>query len=123
MPLKILIVDDSLPIRRMLRFFIEHHTDWMVCGEAGNGLIAIEKVTECKPDAVILDLSMPVMNGLDAAREISRIAPAVQMVMFTMHTNDQLRKDAEAVGIKDVVSKTDTIEGHLLASLRHLCAA
>jgi len=123
MPLKILIVDDSLPIRRLLRFFIENNTDWLVCGEAGNGLIAIEKVAECKPDAVILDLSMPVMNGLDAAREISRIAPAVQMVMFTLHINDQLRKDAEAVGIKDVISKTDTIEGHLLASLRHLCAA
>jgi DNA-binding NarL/FixJ family response regulator len=123
MPLKILIVDDSPPIRRLLRFFIENNTDWLVCGEAGNGLIAVEKVAECKPDAVILDLSMPVMNGLDAAREISRIAPAVQMVMFTLHINDQLRKDAEAVGIKDVISKTDTIEGHLLASLRHLCAA
>jgi DNA-binding NarL/FixJ family response regulator len=123
MPLKILIVDDSPPIRHLLRFFIEHNTDWQVCGEAENGLIAIEKVVQLKPDAVILDLSMPVMNGLDAAREISRIAPDVQMVMFTMHTNDQLRKDAVAVGIKDVVSKSDTIGDHLLASLRHLCAA
>jgi two-component system chemotaxis response regulator CheY len=122
MPLKILIVDDSPPIRRLLRFFIEHNTDWQV-SEAENGLIAIEKVIQLKPDAAILDLSMPVMNGLEAAREISRIAPAVQMVMFTMHTNDQLRKDAEAVGIKDVISKTDTIVGHLLTSLRHLCAA
>ncbi len=123
MPLKILIVDDSPPIRNLLRFFIEHQTDWEVCGEAENGLIAIEKVSELKPNAVILDLSMPVMNGLEAAREISRLNPEVQMVMFTMHTNEQLRKDAEAVGIKDVISKTETIQGHLLTALKNICAA
>ena len=79
---------------------------------------AVEKVRELKPHAVILDLSMPVMNGLEAAREITRIAPKVQMVMFTMHTSEQLRKDAQAVGVKDVISKSETIGGHLLASLR-----
>ncbi len=123
MPLRILIADDSPAIRRLLRFFIEHNTDWQVCGEAENGQIAVEKVTELKPHAVILDLSMPVMNGLEAAREITRIAPNVQMVMFTMHTTDQLLKDAQAAGIKAVISKSDTIGNHLLASLRTLCAA
>jgi len=83
MPFKILIVDDSSSIRSLLRFFIEHNTDWQVCGEAENGQVAVEKVRELKPHAVILDLSMPVMNGLEAAREITRIAPNVQMVMFT----------------------------------------
>jgi len=123
MAFKILIVDDSSSMRQVLRLFIKHHTDWEVCGEAENGQVAVKKVTELKPHAVILDLSMPVMNGLEAAREIARIAPNVQMVMFTMHTSEQLRKDAEAAGIKDVVSKADTIEGHLLASLRSLRAA
>ncbi len=123
MPLRILIADDSPAIRRLLRFFIEHNTDWQVCGEAENGQIAVEKVTELKPHAVILDLSMPVMDGLEAAREITRIAPNVQMVMFTMHTTDQLLKDAQAAGIKAVISKSDTIVNHLLASLRTLCAA
>ena len=122
MLVKILIVDDSPSIRHLLRFFIEHNTDWQVCGEAENGQIAVEKVAELKPHAVILDLSMPVMNGLDAAREITRIAPNVQMVMFTMHISEQLRKDAQAAGIKDVISKSDTIGHHLLASLRMLCA-
>ena len=88
MPFKILIVDDSSPIRHLLRFFIEHNSDWEVCGEAENGLIAVEKVAVLKPDAVILDLSMPVMNGPEAAREISRLQTNVQMVMFTMHTNE-----------------------------------
>src|SRR5258708_31314960 len=98
MPLRIQIADDSPAIRRLLRFFIEHNTDWQVCGEADNGQIAVEKVAKLKPHAVILDLSMPVMNGLEAAREITRIAPNVQMVMFTMHTTDQLLKDAQAAG-------------------------
>ena len=123
MPLKILIVDDSSSIRHLLRFFIEHNTDWQVCGEAENGQVAVEKVAKLHPHAVILDLSMPVMNGLEAAREITRIDPSVQMVMFTMHTSAQLRQDAEAAGIKAVISKSDTIGNHLLASLRALCAA
>jgi DNA-binding NarL/FixJ family response regulator len=122
MPLKILIADDSSSIRQLLRFFIEHNTDWQVCGEAENGQIAVEKVAQLKPHAVILDLSMPVMNGLDAAREITRIAPTVQVVMFTMHVSEELRKEAKDAGVKDVISKTDTIGGHLLASLRNICA-
>lgn len=121
MPLKILIVDDSAHIRHLLRFFIEHRTDWQVCGEAENGKIGVEKVAELQPDAVILDLSMPVMNGLEAARVIARIAPNVQMVMFTMHTSEQLRKEAQAAGIKDVISKNSTIGDHLIGSLRNLC--
>jgi CheY-like chemotaxis protein len=120
--LKILIVDDSPSIRQMLRLFIGHNTGWQVCGEAENGRIAIEKVAELKPHAVILDFSMPVMNGLDAAREITRIAPDVQIVMFTMHVSEQLRREAEAAGIKDVISKSDTIGNHLLASLKTICA-
>ena len=75
MPFKILIVDDSSSIRQLLRLFIKNHTDWQVCGEAENGQVAVKQVTELKPHAVILDLSMPVMNGLEAAREITRIAP------------------------------------------------
>ena len=120
MPLKILIADDSSSIRHLVRFFIEHNTDWQVCGEAENGQIAVEKVLALKPEAIILDLSMPVMNGLDAAREIARVAPDVQIVMFTMHTSEQLQKEATAIGIKAVISKSDTIGGHLLASLRSL---
>src|SRR5689334_18678177 len=65
MAFKILIVDDSSTIRHLLRLFIEHDTDWQVCGEAENGQIAIEKVIELEPQAVILDLSMPIMNGLE----------------------------------------------------------
>lgn len=123
MTLKILIADDSRPIRQLLRFFIEHNTNWQVCGEAENGQEAVQKVAELQPDAVILDLSMPVMNGLEAAREISRLDPKVHMVMFTMHTTEQLHREAKAAGIREVISKSDTIGEHLLASLKTACAA
>ena len=122
MSLRILIVDDSAHIRHLLRYFIEHRTDWQVCGEAENGKVGVQKVAELQPHAVILDLSMPIMNGLEAAREINRIAPRVQIVLFTMHTSEQLRKEAHAAGIKDVISKTDTIGEHLIVSLQNLCA-
>ena len=122
MSFKILIADDSSSIRNLLRLFIEHNTDWQVCGEAENGQVAVEKVAKLQPHAVILDLSMPVMNGLEAAREIARNDPEVQMIMFTMHISEQLRRDAQAAGIKEVISKSDTIGDHLIASLKTICA-
>jgi DNA-binding NarL/FixJ family response regulator len=119
---QILIVDDNAMIRRALRSVIESQTLHEVCGEAENGQIAIARVKELHPDVVILDLQMPVMNGLDAARQISILFPGTVMVMVTMHCSEQLRKDAEAVGIRDVVSKYDEIAEHLLTSLDHIPA-
>jgi DNA-binding NarL/FixJ family response regulator len=113
----ILIVDDSAIIRHTLRACIEQKSGWKVCGEAENGKVAIQKVRELQPDLVILDFQMPVMNGLDAARQITTIAPETPMVMFTMHTCEQLLRDAKAAGIKEVFSKSDGVADHLLASL------
>jgi DNA-binding NarL/FixJ family response regulator len=70
---------------------------------------------------VILDFQMPVMNGLDAARQITTIAPDTPMVMFTMHSCEELLRDAKAAGIKDVFSKSDGVPEHLLASLSTVC--
>ena len=117
---KILIVDDSQVIRRLIRSSIEGHTNWVVCGEAENGKIAVALVEELRPHLVILDLSMPVMNGLDAAREISSIAPGMPMIMFTMHEVDGLRKDAQRVGIQHVFSKEDGFGGDVLEAMREM---
>lgn len=87
----ILIVDDNAVMRRLVRSHIEANSEWDVCGEAENGLIAIERVKELRPDLVILDFQMPVMNGLEAAREIARLAPDTAIVMLTMHNSDQRR--------------------------------
>ncbi len=103
----VLIVDDSADIRRSLRSWFEQRGDWRVCGEAENGAIAVERVKSLSPDVVILDLSMPVMNGLEAARKIGSIAPKTAMVLFTMHSSDRLVKDAQEVGIRDVISKLE----------------
>lgn len=119
---KILIVDDNTLVRGLLRTWVEGHEDWNVCGEAENGKIAVEKVEQLHPDIVLLDLQMPVMNGLEAARKISRVAPETAMVMLTMHQSAQLLADAHAAGIRDVVSKTDPLGGHLLSALKLVCA-
>jgi DNA-binding NarL/FixJ family response regulator len=116
-------VDDNSAIRQLLRSFLEANTDWIVCGEAENGLVAVEKVNELQPNVVILDFSMPVMNGLDAAREISREAPNVVIFLFTMHNSERLKEDAKRVGVQQVVSKSDPLEHSLLPSLRMVSAA
>ncbi len=117
---KILIVDDSAVIRRSLRVFIEGSTDWEVCGEAENGEVAIAKVKELHPDVVTLDWQMPVMDGLEAARTITRIAPSATMLMITLHESGQLAKDAQDAGIKEVLSKTYRFSEHLIASLKQV---
>jgi DNA-binding NarL/FixJ family response regulator len=118
----VLIVDDNTLIRSSLRSWIEGNADFQVCGEAENGMVPVQKVEEMHPDIVILDLQMPVMDGLEAARKISNIAPDTAMVMFTMHPSRELLKVAQAVGVRDVVSKTDQLSDHLLLALRQICA-
>lgn len=119
---KILIVDDNTLVRGLIRSWVEGHEDWSVCGEAENGKIAVEKVEQLHPDIVLLDLQMPVMNGLEAARQINRVAPKTAMLMLTMHHSKQLLADARAAGIRDVVSKTDPLGEHLLSALKLACA-
>ena len=118
----ILIVDDSGVIRHSVRDCIERNTDWEVCGEAENGRVAIEKVRQLHPDVVIIDWQMPVMDGLEAAKEIKRIAPSTTMLMITLHDSPELIRSAFAAGISEVLSKSDRIVDHLLASLRHVGA-
>lgn len=119
---RILIVDDNPVVRCAMRRCIEANTEWHVCGEAENGRIAVEMVTLLCPDIVILDFQMPVMNGLDAAREITTIAPKTAMLMFTMHDSEQLAFAAKAVGITEVIAKSGIITEHLVASLTAIAA-
>jgi two-component system, NarL family, nitrate/nitrite response regulator NarL len=115
---QILIVDDSSLLRNSIRSCIEENSNWQVCGEAENGKVAVEKVMELQPDLVLLDLSMPVMNGLDAARRIATVSPRTIMVMFTMHDSPQLLKSAKSLGIKGVLCKSDGSLDHLIDSLK-----
>jgi DNA-binding NarL/FixJ family response regulator len=91
---RILVVDDAPAIRRSVRLYLEQEGNWIICGEAENGKVAIDRVRELRPDVVILDLSMPVMNGLEAARVIKTIAPGTRILMFTRHTYPYLSEEA-----------------------------
>lgn len=104
MSAKILIVDDNPDIRAYVRSSIEANTDWTVW-EAENGEIALKMVLGLKPHIVVLDMSMPGMNGLETARRISLISPAMPMIMFTMHESHWLEGEAQGVGISHVFSK------------------
>src|SRR5947209_6616788 len=116
----ILIVDDSPMIRHSIRACIEHNTDWTVCGEAENGEAAITKVKQLKPQVVILDWQMPVMDGLQAARAIHGIDPSTTMLMVTLHETPRLSKEAIAAGVAEVLSKSERFVEHLIDSLRNL---
>ena len=105
MPTNIAIVDDSSSIRKVIRAFIESHTDWKVCGEAADGEAAIALCERLRPNLVVLDLSMPVKNGLDAARVISQVSPNSVMVLFTAHASNQLAVESKRVGIRAVIEK------------------
>jgi DNA-binding NarL/FixJ family response regulator len=101
----ILIVDDKTHVRRAVCELFKREEDFTVCGEAANGREAIAEALELHPDLIVLDLSMPVMNGLDAARELKRLMPDVRMIMYTMF-GDMLQEQARLVGISEVISKS-----------------
>ncbi len=123
MTTRILVVDDMEIIRRSLRLYLEQEQDFQVCGEAENGKRAIERVQELRPDVVVLDLSMPVMNGLEAARAIKAIAPTTHILMFTLHSYPQLAAEARKLGIASVLSKGSSAGSDVLNALRSLSAA
>jgi DNA-binding NarL/FixJ family response regulator len=104
---RFLIVDDSEPVRRGLRTVLQVNPEWEICGEASNGLTAVEKFRELHPHVVILDFKMPGINGLETARRMLEIAPAVPIVMLTQHASASLEEHAQEVGIRSVVSKTE----------------
>jgi DNA-binding NarL/FixJ family response regulator len=107
MAVRILIADDDASIRRLLRRLIENHADWMVCGDALNGQDAVGKAAELIPDVVVLDLAMPQMNGLQAAREISRARPELPMLLLTVQSvSKELTREAAHAGFSGAVSKS-----------------
>src|SRR5690348_4418802 len=83
--MRILVVDDHQVVRRGLRSLLEAEKDLQVCGEAVDGRDAIAKAQELRPDAIVMDISMPNLNGLDATRELTRLLPEIRIVILTQH--------------------------------------
>ena len=118
---RILIADDSTLVRRVLRNLVEQDKDWEVCGEAIDGGEVVQRTMETRPDLIVLDFQMPVMNGLQAAREIAKIAPEVPVLLCTAHLSIDLLGEAQKIGIQGAVSKSmagDIVKG-IKALLRH----
>ena len=105
----ILIVDDHAAIRTAVRDLFESRLESVKCGEAENGAEAIVKAQKLKPDLIVLDLSMPVMNGFEAAKVLQRILPTVPVFLLTAHYIEATKRAALEVGIRAVFSKHDDL--------------
>jgi DNA-binding NarL/FixJ family response regulator len=104
---KILIADDNEAARRAIRRLLEKRADWEVCGEAADGLGAVRKTAELKPDLVILDFDLGMENGLTAACEISRATPTIPIVMCTVFATHVLERTSQEFGVRAIVDKSD----------------
>jgi len=104
-PMRILIADDHEAVRRGLRAALSA-AGWEVCADVINGKEAVAKATELKPDLIILDISMPVMGGLDAARLIRAADPSAKIVIFTMHESQQMKDEIARIGVQALAVKS-----------------
>ena len=117
--MRILIADDFKPIRNAVADILSRQPEWEVCGEADNGPEALRLVTELNPDVVLLDISMPGMDGLQAARLIHESVPSTKIIILSHHDPAQLITDARKAGAQECVDK-GRIAADLVASIRRL---
>ena len=105
-PIRILIADDHEVVRQGVRAVIEGQPGWVVCGEAASGREAVAKAIDLQPDIVVLDVSMPELNGLEATRQIRRVV-ASKIIVLSVHESDQVVTDVLDAGAQGYVLKTD----------------
>jgi DNA-binding NarL/FixJ family response regulator len=104
---RILVADDHEVVRRGLQALLEAQPGWEVSGEAADGREAVEKARQLKPDIVIMDISMPVLNGLEATRQIVKVNPQARVLILTMHESDQIVREVLDAGARGYVLKSD----------------
>jgi DNA-binding NarL/FixJ family response regulator len=105
--LRILIADDHSVVRAGLRTLLESRGNWEVCGEATDGRDAVEKATKLKPDVAVLDIGMPLLNGVEAARRIHKASPGTEILILTMHESDDLVQQVVEAGARGYILKDD----------------
>jgi two-component system nitrate/nitrite response regulator NarL len=104
---QVLLVDDNPVVRRIVRQVLEKESELRICGEADDGIEALDKAKLLHPDIVILDLSMPVMSGLEAAPQIRHLLPDACLILFTLYGDHEVERAAKQAGIDAVISKAD----------------
>jgi len=105
-PLRILVVDDQVAVRRAVCSLLRSQPDFEVTCEAADGLEAIQKAQELRPDVIVLDISMPELNGLQAARQIRQVAPGSEIVLLSQHRASDIIHEALAIGARGYVCKS-----------------
>ena len=105
--LRIMIVDDHAVVRRGVRALLAAEPGWEIVGEATTGREAVEMARRLQPDVIVMDISLPELNGLDAARQILKDTPRTEILMLTMHHSEQLAKDALQAGARGYILKSD----------------
>ena len=107
MPVRILIADDHHVVRSGLRSLLESRSGWQVCAEAVNGREAVEKAGKLKPHVAVLDIAMPLLNGVEAARQIHKTSPKTEILILTMHNSDVLVREVLEAGAHGYILKDD----------------
>lgn len=112
---RVLVADDHEVMRMGIRNLLQFRSGWSVCAEASNGKEAVEKAFQFHPDVVIMDITMPEMNGLEAAREIAKAEPPIPVILFSMHVSQDLFQHLQGDGIRGAVAKADAARDLALA--------
>ena len=107
MAIRILVADDHNVVRTGLRALLESKSGWQVCAEASNGREAVDKAGKLKPDVAVLDIAMPLLNGVEATRQIRKLSPKTEILILTMHDSDTLVQEVIEAGARGYVLKDD----------------
>ena len=118
---KVLIVDDHAFIRRGVQGILQAHPEWQLCGEADNGKDAVRMARELNPEAIVMDVSMPGLNGVEATRAIRKTNANVKILLLTLHESSELVRTAFQAGINGYLLKTDA-EQELVQALNVVIA-
>lgn len=118
-PLRILVADDHQVVRTGLRTLLESKAGWRVCAEAANGREAVEKAGQLQPDVAVLDIGMPLLNGVEATRQIRRVSPKTEILILSMHDSEHMIQGVLDAGARGYILKDDA-DRNLLAAVESL---